>query len=113
MDHLHPSGKLVREVVGDRPGAVGRVVIDDHHVIAVPRENRAHESRQVLALVIGRDDDLHSHARNRPGRYERLSNRSAEICSDTSPTRKMTTDSTIRSTDEFVTCDWVRIVQTA
>ena len=40
-------------------------------------------------------------------RHWRRSNRSAEICSETRPTRKITTDSTISSTDELVTCDCV------
>src|SRR6185295_11176375 len=49
-----------------------------------------------------------------PFRHSRRpSKRSAEICSDTRPTRKMTTLSRMRSTDEFVTCDCVRIVHTA
>ena len=42
----------------------------------------------------------------------RPSKRSDEICSDTRPTSRMTTLSRISSTDEFVTCDCVTIVQT-
>ena len=47
------------------------------------------------------------------GDHCRLSNRSAEICSETRPTRKITTASMMSSTDELVTCDCVQMVQTA
>ena len=39
------------------PGAVRRSVVDDQHAEAVVREHAAREHRQVLALVVGRDDD--------------------------------------------------------
>ncbi len=47
------------------------------------------------------------------GDHCRLSNRSAEICSETRPTRKITTASMMSSTDELVMCDCVQMVQTA
>ena len=43
----------------------------------------------------------------------RPSNRSDEICSEISPTRKITTLRRMSSTDEFVTCDCVAIVHAA
>ena len=64
------------------------------------------QHREVLPLVVGRDDDQRLHAAS----SARPSNRSDEICSDTSPTRNITTLSRISSTDEFVTCDCVTIV---
>src|SRR5438552_733730 len=67
------------------------------------------EHGEVLALVVGRHD--HEHAGRHHSR--RPSKRNEEICSDTRPTRKMTTLSRMSSTDELVTCDCVRIVHTA
>ena len=57
VHHLDAARVLARERVGDRPGAVGRAIVDDQHAEARVREHAAHEDRQVLALVIGRDDD--------------------------------------------------------
>src|SRR5258706_12424841 len=71
----------------------------------------ADELRQILALVVGRND--HQRADWPWGHSRPPSKRSDEICSDTRPTRKMTTLSRMSSTDEFVTCDCVRMVQTA
>src|SRR5262249_6105135 len=71
------------------------------------------EERQVLAFVVGRHDDERVERCVRRRHASRRSKRSEEICSDTSPTRKMMTLSRMSSTDEFVTWDWVRIVQTA
>src|SRR5207249_333645 len=62
---------------------------------------------QIRALVECRHDDQRARRRHR-----RPSKRSVEICSETSPTRKMTTLRRIKSTEELVTCDCVRIVQT-
>jgi thioredoxin reductase len=82
--------------------------------------------RQVLALVVGerladpveqREGDA-QHEPERDARadpssrrcHRRPSNRRAEICSDTSPTRNTTTAKRISSTDEFVTWLCVAIV---
>src|SRR6185436_17866909 len=59
---------------------------------------------QVRPLVVGRDDDQGGHDFG-------PSIRSEEICSDTSPIRKITTLIRMSSTEEFVTCDCVAMVQ--
>ena len=54
---LHPARVLDRQRVGNRPGAIRRSVVDDQHPEARVREHAAREQRQILALVVGRDDD--------------------------------------------------------
>src|SRR5438270_13991356 len=66
------------------------------------------EDRQIDTLIVGRD-----HHQRRRVHSRGLSNLSDAICSDTSPMRKMITLRRISSTDEFVTCDCVAIVQRA
>ena len=65
-------------------------------VAGVLREWPTTSPAQIVALVVGGDDDRRIHR----GPSERI----VEICSETSPTRKMTTASTISSTDELVMC---------
>ena len=53
-----PSGEAVRQ----RPGSIGRVVVDDDEFAvdasgSVGREYRVDEVRQSLALIVGRDDN--------------------------------------------------------
>ena len=86
--------------------------------------------RQILPLVVGqrladpvaepeRQPEHQASQHREPyrssgaGDHCRLSNRSAEICSETRPTRKITTASMMSSTDELVMCDCVQMVQTA
>ena len=51
-------GILAGDFVGERPGSIGRIVVDDEHI-----EHRwlGHETldelRQIVALIVGRDDD--------------------------------------------------------
>ena len=54
---LDAAGILARERVGDRARAVRRSVVDDQHAEARVREHAAREDRQVVALVVRRDDD--------------------------------------------------------
>ena len=100
---------LAREVVRDLAGAVRRLVVHDEHADVGLLQQALDQRRQVLALVVGRDDD------ERARRRHRAAPRTAsnEICSETRPTRKITTLSRISSTEEFVTCDCVAIVHAA
>ncbi len=56
MTSIRP-GILRGQPVGDLAGAVRRGVVDDHHAEAVVREHPAHQHRQVVALVVGGNDD--------------------------------------------------------
>ena len=107
MTSIRP-GMLARQRVGDVAGAVGRLIVDHHHAHVGMRHQPGDEHRQVRALVERRHDD--QRARRRHGRP---SKRSEEICSDTSPTSRITTLDRMSSTDELVTCDCVTIVQIA
>jgi hypothetical protein len=101
-----------RERVADIPRSIRRLVVDDEHANVRMPHQRFDEQRQVVPLVVRRND--HERAgRARRGHSRRPSKRSVEICSETRPTSKMTTLNRISSTDEFVTCDCVRIVHTA
>ena len=57
VQHVHP--RLVRrELVGQLPGAVGRVVVHHQDLEArVLQQDRGDDLREVLALVVGGDDD--------------------------------------------------------
>ena len=96
-----------------------------------PRRARGSGQREIFPLVVrqrlidpvdrartpvaapDRDDQRDATTHGRAGGHCRPSKRSAEICSETSPTRKTITASMMRSTDEFVTCCCVAIVQMA
>ena len=54
---LDAAGILDRQRIGDRAGAVRRSIVDDQHAETGVREHAAREQRQVVALVVGRDDD--------------------------------------------------------
>jgi hypothetical protein len=64
MEHVHASGIALRQLVGDRTGAVRRLIVHDHHVEPVVRQHLLRQDWQVLTLVVRRDDDEHFHARN-------------------------------------------------
>ena len=54
----HAARVLARQLVGHRAGAVRRLVVDDQHAVAdAGRESAPTSDRQVLAFVVGRDDD--------------------------------------------------------
>jgi hypothetical protein len=57
MDDVDAAGELLHELIGERAGAVRRVVVDDHDPRLGLRHERPHQLRQVLAFVVGRDDD--------------------------------------------------------
>ena len=52
-----PARILDSQRIGNRSGAIRRAIVDDQHAEAGVREHAAREDRQVLALVVGRDDD--------------------------------------------------------
>ena len=62
VQHLHPPRMLAGEGVGDRAGAVGRVVVDDEHAVVALSEHVRDQHREVVALVVGRDHDGDVHA---------------------------------------------------
>jgi hypothetical protein len=64
MHHLEASWELHREPIGDLPGTIGRGVVDDHHPEALVREHAADQGGQVLAFVVGRDDDQDARERH-------------------------------------------------
>ena len=94
-----------RERFGDLARPVRRRVVDDEQTHVRELHQLVDEQRQIVALVVGRDDDQR--------RHRRPSKRSDEICSETRPTRKITTLNRISSTDELVTCACVKMVHTA
>ena len=108
MHHLDAAGMIPRECVSDLASAIRGSVVDHQHANVRLAQQLADEDGQILPFVESRHDD-----ERRGRRHRRPSKRSDEICSETRPTRKMTTLSTINSTDEFVTCDCVTIVQRA
>ena len=104
MHDIDPPRPLPRQLVGDLARAVRGPIVHDHQVVALAGEDRRHELRKVLPLVVRRNDHLHVHERP---------SRSAEICSDTSATRNTTTEKRMSSTDEFVMWLCVAIVHNA
>ncbi len=104
-----PAGVLPRELICETARAVRRLIVDDEKTEVRLLHQSRREHGQIREFVVGRNDD-----ERRPDRHGWWrSKRSDEICSETSPTRKMITLSKISSTDEFVTCDCVEIVQMA
>src|SRR4051812_44225308 len=94
MDHGHAPGKLRRECIRNRTGAVWRVVVDHDDLVPGHLQNLPDQVGEVLPFVVGRDYDRRLHLG--------LSARSVEICSETSPTRKIITARTIKRTEELV-----------
>src|SRR5216683_2787206 len=109
VHHLDPSRILARKRVSDSARSIGRLIVDHQQADVRVLHQGGCKEGQIVALVVGR----HDHQRCRRRHDWRPSNRSDEICSETSPTSRMTTLSRISSTDEFVTCDCVMIVHTA
>jgi hypothetical protein len=71
VDDLQTPKGSARQIVGQLTRAVRRLIVDDHHRVAFVLENLTDERRQVLALVVGRDDDQntwHRSCRSKPGR---------------------------------------------
>ena len=64
-------GYSLRQAIGDLPRAVRRPVVDHQHAEAVAREHACDEQRQVLALVVRRDDDEYVRRASRAGRPAR------------------------------------------
>ena len=104
---VDPPGMLTSQAFCQIGRAVGRLVVHHEQVHAGVTHERRDQQEQVRAFVVGGHDDQHA---RRHGC--RLSTPSEAICSETSPTRTMMTLRTINSTEELVTCDCVRVVQT-
>src|SRR5205807_8671531 len=111
VEHVDPSAMLGGERLGQIAGAVRRAIVHDENANVGMRHQARDERREIVALVERRYDD--ERVAFPGGCHRRLSNRSEEICSDTSPTSRMTTLSRISSTEELVTCDCVAIVHAA
>ena len=98
MQRLHASRILLAERVGNLAGAVGRLIVEHHHVHAGDRHQIGDEDRQVVLLVVGRNQDQRLH--------RRPSKRSVAICSETRPTSSTITENISASTAPFGIRSW-------
>ena len=108
MHDVNTPGVPGLPVVRDLSGAIGRLVVHDEHTYAVVPQQALEQHRKIGAFVVrGYDDEY------RRRHYRRSVNQREDTCSETSPMRKITRLARISSTEEFVTCDCVTMVQMA
>ena len=61
VQDVDPAGARALQLVGDLPGPIRRVVVDDQHGEIALGENRADQVGQILALVVGGNNDQGAH----------------------------------------------------